>query len=344
MSMEFFAYHLTFSTPLHPGIESIGQEKVEDTIRSDTLWGAVVYSWLLLFDDPIDDIIERFSFKISSCFPLMKGKRFFPLPIGVLDRLMEEVSYQSSDFKPSVKDIKKIRYLSEPFLLKILAGHSITLEDICETENVDIYPSFKETDSRYVHIVQRPRIRTNQLCGGVYEDAFFYCSDLFFEKDSGLFFLASFKDNATKEKFEAALRLLGDMGIGADRSLGRGQFNHTASVFSVPKITGDCNYLLLSLYRPSKKEVENGVMSSKDSKYQLVRRWGRAGSIHTSRFRRADTWMLSEGSVLPFMPEGTIPKVLKRTSKVPHDVYRYGRAFTIPIAKKGFGNEQNIVQ
>ena len=335
MNVEFVAYYLAFSGPLHPGIESIGQERVEETIRSDTLWGAIVQSWMLLFDDSIDEIIRDMSFAVSSCFPIINGTRFFPLPVGVLDNLMEEVSQKSPDFKPSVKDLKKIKYISESLLIKIIQGNSISLKDITPDNKLLVYPCFYETHNTFVHIVQRPRIRINQLRGTVDEDAFFYCSDIFFPESSGLFFLATFENELTKQKFDAALGLLGDTGIGADRSIGRGQFRYTTSLFSVPLIQSDCSYLLLSLYQPSSEEVRNGIMSSDYSNYTLVRRWGRAGSVGASRFRRADTWMLSEGSILPFKPEGTIPKVLKRSDKVPHDVYRYGRAFALPIANKG---------
>ena len=330
MGTDYCAYHLYFSSALHPGIESIGQEKIEETVRSDTLWGALVQCWLLLFGNVTSDLFNGGMFSVSSCFPIMQGTRFFPLPIGSIDHLIEKASKKPPDFKPSVKDLKKAKYVSEFLLLKLLKGDDLSFNDIVAGGEIAIYPSSSER-KRFLVTDQRPRIRMDQLSGTVDGDAFFYCSDTFFEKDSGLFFLATFESDNTRQKFEAALRLLGDTGLGADRSVGRGRFSFEVSSFSIPEPANSCRYLLLSLYRPSRKEVAQGVIKSDKSRYLLIRRSGRAASIYTSRFRRADTWMLAEGSILPFKPEGTVPKVLKKTKEIPHDVYRYGRAFTLPI-------------
>ncbi len=334
MEMNFHAYHLYFSGPLHPGIESIGQEKIEKTIRSDTLWGAIIQAWLLLFDDSPAEVIKGGYFDVSSCFPLIQNTRFFPSPVGLFDKLMEEVSKKPPRFRPSIKDLKKITHISESLLKKVAMGNEITLDDLIRDEKLTIYPLFHDSTDHFQVICQRPRIRINQLTGAVDADAFFYCSDSFFERNSGLFFLAKFRDDETKAKFDAALRLLGDTGLGADRSVGRGQFYFEESNLSLPEIESEAEYLLLSLYRPSRREVQENIMSSPASRYQLIRRWGRAASVFTSGFRRADSWMFAEGSVFSFKPEGTVPKVLRENDEVPHDVYRYGRAFTLPITKR----------
>ena len=336
MANSFFAYNLYFSSPIHIGLESIGQEKVEETIRSDTLWGAITQAWLLLFGYDSDNFFKNPPFLVSSCFPIIQGTRFFPLPIGLLDPLMDEVSKKPPDFVPTVKDLKKIRYISEDLLIKTIQGEKITLSILTNTHTVKVYPDFRNPNSAFSACIQRPRVMLDPLSGSVRENAFFYCTDEFFLDGSGLFFLASFESEEDRVKFEAALRLLGDTGLGADRSIGRGQFSFTSSAIKFPQPSGESLFYLLSLYRPSPEEVENGVMADSKSRYSLIKRFGRAGSIYTSRFRRADTWMIGEGSILPFKPKGTIPIVLQKDAYVPHNVYRYGRALTIPVSIRGF--------
>jgi len=182
MTQRLKAYHLRFLTPVHPGIESIGQEKTEETIRSDTLWGALIQCWLLLFDDNCNDLVADPIFKISSCFPLIDENRFFPVPLGAFDGAMEEASRKPPGFVPSVKDLKKVRYISESLFKDVLEGNNITLEKLIEEQ---VYPSFEGETSRFLLTSQRPRIRTDQLTGGVYEDAFFTAPTIFLEKTQG---------------------------------------------------------------------------------------------------------------------------------------------------------------
>ena len=336
--MKFTAYHLFFDTPVHFGIESIGQEKIEITARSDTLWGAVVQKWLLLFRDDPEQICNNSLFDVSSSFPFVKGKRFYPLPVGLLDELMNKVAHNAGEYGVDVKTLKKIRFVSETLLQKMINGHKPELEDISEAT---VFPFYAEESDKAVPFFrqdQRPRLRTDQLNQGAGDESFFYCTDQFFSQESGLFFLAQFADKESEGKFEAALRLLGDSGLGADRSVGRGFFHFDKQEVELGSSTSSTSaFLLLSLLRPSRKDVENGLLS--EGRYSLVRRYGRAGSHVTSRFRRADCWMLEEGAMLPFIPEGTVPVVLAMGKEgenvIQHNVYRYGKGVCLPISVRG---------
>ena len=332
-----YAYHLFFDTPAHFGIESIGQERIELTARSDTLWGAIVQKWFLLFDEEPDSFCCNTGFEISSCFPLIAGKRFFPLPVGSIDHLMDEAAHMDAGDGPGVKKLKKIRFISESLLKKIVKGEHLSLQDISPDT---VYPFEQQKDRNkavspaFSYSEQRPRLRTDQLNQGAGDEAFFYCSEQFFSQTSGLYFLTEFSDSNIQKRFEAALHLLGDSGLGADRSVGRGffHFERYSIDVGVPALHTS-EYLLLSLLRPDREEVGKGLLSR--GRYSLVRRFGRAGSHHTERFRRSDCWMLEEGAVLPFKPVGTIPVVLKSDEKIPHNVYRYAKGFSLPVSIRG---------
>jgi len=331
------AYQLSFTSPAHFGLEGIGQERVEQLVRSDTLWGALVQKWLLLYDDDPDLLCQETTFKVSSCFPFIQGQLYFPVPAGTLDKVMDDVAHMETGHLPfDLKDLKKIRYFAEPLFRKVISGGTPTLADINEAT---VYPSpviHSESAGLEASIfsleMQRPRVALNQMLGGVREGAFFYCTDQFFDTDSGLFFLATFTASEIQTRFEAALRLLGDCGLGADRSIGRGCFSFTSTPMDFQTSSKGSSYVLLSLYHPARDEVEQGIMSSEKSAYTLVRRSGYAASHMVGRFRRADCWMLTEGARLPFAPVGQTPCVLAKSEHIPHNVYRYGKAFCLPLA------------
>jgi CRISPR-associated protein Csm4 len=333
-------YHLFFDGPVHFGLEGIGQERIETTVRSDTLWGAIIQKWLLLFKDEPDALCQDPLFSVSSCFPLIKGIPFYPVPIGVMDSLVDEVGKQETkcDDDISVKDLKKINYLSEDLFGAVLRGESLSIEQCRDGMTFPVI-SFGKHQTKpqkkrdaFAEEIQRPRIKTDQLVAGVGENSFFYCTDQYFDRQSGLFFLASFSNDGIKTQFEAALRLLGDCGLGADQSIGRGSFVFKTQKSVLPQIDAPDKYILLSLYHPTQEEVQTKILSDKKTAYSLVRRSGRAAASGVSRFRRADVWMLAEGSVLPLKPVGDVSVVLQKSDYIPHNVYRYGRAFSWPMA------------
>lgn len=331
-----YQYKLLFASPVHFGMEGIGQERIEERIRSDSLWGAVIQKWLLLYDDEPDALCQAPPFHISSTFPIIGENMFFPLPLGSLDHLIGEAA-ESDNPKVLVKDLKKIRFLAEPLFNKVVSGGRLAFGDIISGQ---VFPSppgnrceTEQEEKTAASVIQRPRLEVDRLHGGGVEGQFFYCSDQFFREDGGLFFLAVFDNKDTQEKFEAALRLLGDSGLGADRSVGRGLFAFIRQDYVVQKTRNKDAFVLLSLFHPRRDEVENGICDAGNTAYSLVKRYGHAASHATTSFRRHDLWMLEEGSILGMKPEGDIPVVLESSTElgIPHNVYRNGRAFYLPL-------------
>ena len=331
-----YEYRISFTSPVHFGLEGIGQERIDHRVRSDTLWGAIIQQWLLLYNDDPERLCLDTPFAVSSCFPLINGVPFYPLPFGALDHLISEAG-QAEQPEISVKELKKIRFAAEPLFWKIIFGETLGFEALLQDTVFPLEEKRQNTmrKSKAVYdIMQRPRLRTDQLSGGGTEGAFFYCSDQYFNQNNGLFFLATFRHDETKKRFDAALRLLGDTGLGADRSIGRGLFAFETREFKVSdNLSSDC-YILLSLYHPTKEEVMQGMLEVPDIAYSLIRRSGHAASLAVSNFRRYDLWMMEEGSIFRTKPAGDIVCVLERSELVPHNVYRCGRAFCIPMQSK----------
>lgn len=331
-----YEYRLSFTSPVHFGLEGIGQERIDQRVRSDTLWGAIVQKWILLYNDDPEGLCLDTPFVVSSCFPLINGIPFYPLPFGALDHLISKAG-QAEQPEISVKELKKIRFAAEPLFWKIIRGETLEFEALLQNTVFPLEEKRQDTmrKSKPVYdIMQRPRLRTDQLSGGGMEGAFFYCSDQYFNQNNGLFFLATFRHNKTKKRFDAALRLLGDTGLGADRSIGRGLFSFETKECGVPDNLSSNRYLLLSLYHPTRKEVMQGVLEGPDTAYSLIRRSGHAASLAVSAFRRYDLWMAEEGSIFKTKPYGDVMRVLEKSEMVPHNVYRCGRAFCIPMQLK----------
>jgi CRISPR-associated protein Csm4 len=328
--MTTCAYHLHFDSPLHIGVESIGQEQVETTLGSDTLWGALAQCWSLLYDESIDSLAESSPFVLSSAFPFKRETRYYPVPVNFVDGLVGDST--TKDFK----SLKKISYLAENLALDLYAGKPLQNQQLQTLgshypDSIEPQPG-KKRKLNFWALEQRPRLRIDRQSGGSEEGGFFYCSDQHFEPDCGLFFLARMSD-AVRPRFEAALRLLGDQGVGADRSIGRGRFHfsrHEVANLPAPQDSG--KQLLLSVCSPSATDLGSGLLQKSLVKLQVRR--GHAAAPAVAGLRRPDLLALAEGSVLAGPLQGQIATIIRAGEKVAHPVYRNGLAFCLPIVSR----------
>lgn len=329
--MTTCAYHLHFDGPLHIGIEGIGQEKVETSLGSDTLWGALAQCWSLLYDESIDSLAESSPFVLSSAFPFQGDTRYYPVPIHFIDCLAGDK--QTRDHKK----VKKISLLAEKLLWALCAGKSLSDDQLQPLGSH--YPDSIEASSGQIRtlefwkLAQRPRLRIDRQSGGSEEGGFFYCTDQYFAPGCGLFFLARLTDEI-RPRFEAALRLLGDQGIGADRSIGRGHFHFTRhNISGLPAAKPAGPQLLLSVCSPSSADIQSGLLQQ--SRVKLKVRRGHAAAPAVGSLRRPDLLTLGEGSVLAGPVNGQIARVIAHGEQALHPVYRNGLAVCLPFANQG---------
>jgi CRISPR-associated protein Csm4 len=166
---------------------------------------------------------------------------------------------------------------------------------------------------------------------GVHETA---CLE--FARDAGLWMMVVFADDEARERWEqplrGALRLLGDTGIGGERSRGWGRFRdprwEKSDGLSIPLEEGvEPGYWLLSLYAPAETD---GVDWNRGS-YTTITRSGRVENLARWGALKTPTEMIGEGSVLlaPQEPRGSVLNVAPEGFE--HPVYRSGFAVSIPI-------------
>lgn len=328
-----YAYKLKFNAPLHLGTDSEGQESIETVLHSDTIYNAIIMNWSLLFSENPEDLSLKPKFKISSAFPFIGNTLYFPLPVGAFDSIMKE---ETRD----IKKWKRIDYIPESLLKVYLKRNS---KDFSEKDAQFFEEHLKKTGKGhftdknklyYGSKTERPRVSIDRLTGTDREGEFFYSSDFYFKNDSGLFFLVNFEDEADKAKFDSALTLLGDNGIGGDRSVGKGCFTFQVEKKDFTLASEKDDALLLSLYYPSLTEIEKGLLDN--SLYTLIERSGHAGSYQVASLRKDKLRMLGEGSLLSkgFRSGGAAVKVIdmEKSENAVHNVFRNGLGF---LLKKG---------
>lgn len=152
----------------------------------------------------------------------------------------------------------------------------------------------------------------------------------------GLYFFASIDEHLLPE-FESALARLGELGLGGERSVGYGRFDVLATEkVSGPPVTPPTKtpnaFMTLSLYLPSRAEVEAGVLES-PAAYDCALRGGWIHSLAGTESWKRGVRMCLEGSVLRWVPAadhaGEVRDV-RPESFTAHPVWRSGLAFPIP--------------
>ena len=172
---------------------------------------------------------------------------------------------------------------------------------------------------------------------------------VWFPPGGGLWLLMRWRED-WQERGELALQVLGDAGVGGERSAGHGQFRlHGPHVLSgLPDPTPGERFLTLSLYYPTETELAD-VLDGEGINYRFQVRRGWMASPDESRdakgnvvrgraLRRKAVRMFAEGSILRW-PDGQavlgdLADVTPDAFKT-HKVYRYGLAWAVGYQLKG---------
>lgn len=340
--MDFQIVKLNFTSPLHLAKGAIDYSEGQQKLHSDTLKSALFAAARMLYGDALTEKQSESenpfftAFSVSSAFPFYGEELFFPRPQG--SRLFEEED-EKTKVKP--KTAKKVRYLGQSLFEKYLNGAALKIgenqiwhggefaseKNFGSREEVIFY---KRDDYQHVTI---PR-------DGASDSEPFYMERLYFPENAGLFFLIVVHDVAWEPQIRAALEILGDEGIGSDRSTGNGQFKTDGlQPFShdfLSEPTESC--LNLSLFCPNREEFGVGDWVEK-SAYRLIRRGGYIASpsdhINAS-LRKKPVYFFEEGSVFPKPAnffKGKLLNVRPGAMIGGHPVFREGRSIFLPVHK-----------
>lgn len=268
--MKRYILSLVFKTGYRTAPPSETEES-EDILTSETLHGAISYWLFNMFSDRAHNIAE--TLKVSSLFFRKDNEYLVPKPL-ILDTFDAD----------NPKKVKKAGYVALSKLEKILKKGRIGTED---------EDAFYSTGSILVH----QRIPRNTL-DRITNASMLYFVDVVRVRPEFTPVVLLETESEHARDVEAALRVLGEHGVGADSTYGFGLFDfkldEAPQVFV--KQSGDF-YVTLGLFLPSPDEFSK----LNDGFYRLRRK----GGIHKDKMlRKLEINYIAEGSTFPFQLKG----------------------------------------
>lgn len=325
--MDVYHYKLKFRGPTHFGETGIDLENVSEWISSDTIFSAIINSMSEFYrSDEVNELIAKFRqrppFILSSLFLFNDERYFLPRPL--------DDSMVPSELKRNMgKELKKLKWLEAKDFLKWITSGVISEEDIKKMG------SSQEEYNQAFKTEIRPRVSLDRTTNN---SNIYHAGYVHFYKNAGLYGIVAFNDIAYLNLYRELLTILGETGIGGEKTYGGGMFD----VIAFKKVSDqfrsilECktqSYTLLSLYHPSQEEYI-GIEDSL-SAYNVVRK---RGWISSGRYalplKRKSVGFLTEGSVFSKPLGGTVVDVTPDSPPsglLNHRVYRYGYAFTAPL-------------
>ncbi len=294
--LELDCYRLYFHSSLHVGRKGIGEESVDETIRSDTLFSALIWAYSMLEGrEKVLEIIKKAKngmpeFVISSTFPFAEEELYFPVPANI--RTKEKKFLRKGDFERAIRG-------------------ELEKEDKVELK------FFKQSEIN--------RNVQSRITG---KTDIFSVGEMIFREECGLYFLAKGAD------LLKILRYLGEEGIGGYRSVGKGRFEVKKEKISIDTSNEREFFLTMSLFLPKKEEIQ--LLKHPESRYLFENRTGWSnipgmkprkislrmiseGSVLPMRDRiHGYLWSADENKHL----------------ESAENVIRYGFAFQIPVVMK----------
>lgn len=320
---KYVTYHLTFRSPIHLGRRGVGLEATEISIPADTLFSAICQTWRMFYGAAsLTDFLAQYQngepFLLTSSFPFAGDVRFFPKPLI-------DLKVNTDDER---KKLKKIRFLSERRFRQMVNGESMAFDSdaLINDEQLWIHG-----DDRCPYTVwrtdKRPRVTLDRQSSA---SEIWYLGGVKFYEGCGLWFGAKFDTEETQTQIETILRVLGDTGIGGERSAGYGLFDlHNQPAESEPERETDRFVTLAPICPRDADELD--MLIQGDVSYTLGERSGWIGSAEGSHLRRQQVWMFAEGSVLKGNGSQVGRLVDLKPDACPHPVWRYGYAWPIRI-------------
>lgn len=325
-------YRLRFKSALHVDSRGSGEpDSVEEFIHSDTLSAALCMAWNTLYPDAADELFGAPPFQVSSAFPYIHQCFLLPAP---------RWPFWQNASESHEKTQKKVQWIDSSLLHQVINGkppewqavkllHTGAIAVSTASEGVE-----RHWDGLTPWLVsERQRVAIDRL-GIRQEGNLFFFGLQFFSPGCGLYFVTDVKPE-NQARFEAALSLLGDTGIGADRNSGLGHFEfQRADDFPWPHLTSTrgTGWLLLSLFNPGPEDNLERILAT--SAYGLTTR---SGWISGATLGKPPVKAFTEGSYFSARPGGRVVTLFDKSQRrrlgIDHSPVRDLRALTIPCAQ-----------
>lgn len=308
-------------------------------LRSDTLWGLLCWGIRYVWDEStLSAMINQFNlgappFLLSSAFPYRADKesRTLFLPKPLLEPFRMEDSEMNPDMVKQLKKYKKVAQVSLPIFRALVSG-SLKEKDYFVNHSHEWQQSPSSREKEQV-LVQNT---IDRLSGGTPREGGLYNSEVcFYPPGAGLYFLLRILDPGYEKILAALWPFFEHVGLGKDASTGKGSYfirEETVEDFTVAG--SPARFITLSLYSPIPAEMKVFVQDQQKFWYKIVTRQGRLGGklFVTPHILKRPLRMLAEGSSFPTLDKpfyGGL-RLVKDVQDIPHKVYQYGYAFTVP--------------
>jgi len=324
----------------HLGRRGLGMEETAVYLPSDTLFGALVHC-LVQQEGPAAaaEFVAPFlgdtpPFLLSSAFPFAGSVRFFPLP----KRLADAAGVTPSEVRP--KDLKKISFISESLFRSILAGvplaevyrQSHRLQDghllVSPAELADLPVPVRDGAAGLWQVEKCPRVTLGR---GAQNSAIYFTGRVIYAEGCGQWLGVQRLGSVSQiERLPGLLAMLGDAGLGGERSSGFGACQITPTGELALPDTGHGLWVNLSRYLPRLDEM--AALYHPQAAYTLEMVGGWIDSPTNKGQRRRTLRLVAEGSLLGPVakkPAGQMVDVqpdYKGTRPLGHPAWRYGWA------------------
>ncbi len=339
--MNTYIYRLSFLGPVHFGSSGIGMENTQLSLSSDSITSALINAFAIMgkAEEVVDALNSKTPpFVLSSLFPFGPIQDS-PIAYAVPRPLSLPFVKNEEDIRLYGKDLKRLRFLKSSDLSLWLGDKPLDkteLKGIIERGHQLATPWDNTYEKGWFASVLRPRVSLDRV---TQTSNIWQCGILHFQKDAGLYGLIHIVDNKWFKDIEMALRLLGDVGIGGERTYGLGLF--TFSGFESPdpeqwgnyKIADPSKFILASRYFPSKEEHKQLTEFLVAWNFQEIRGYITSGRDATT-LKRKRVRMITEGSVVSKPVIGSLANVTPCDADsfgLKHKIYRCGLAFLLPL-------------
>jgi len=358
--MQTIAYHLRPRAPFHFGVRGVGVEATALTARSDSLFSALCITLRELYGEAeLTHFLDLFPTRerpnrnppllLSASLPYAGDVRFYPRPLLPAPGLENEPAEQ--------KHQKEITFVSETIFHAWVTGgdvlqHYDRSEDgnllhggrvwVTADERVALskFDDLLDQDTDQIRmwtVGDVPRVTVDRVSSS---SSVYQAGQVRFAPGAGLYLLVAWRDDEWRGRFWELLQVLGDAGIGGERSSGYGLFAplEPESV-ALPDAKGAERWMTLSSCWPL--PGQEGMLGP-GAAYRLENRRGWMDSPDGRNLRRKSVHMLEPGSVLRTLPGQTIYGGLADVTPEifdTHTVWRYGLALPVGYGRPMGGED-----
>jgi CRISPR-associated protein Csm4 len=346
-------------SPVHFGEVGIGLEAITERIHSDTLFSAWVSAYAKLYPELINELLDKFPYTANphqlSAPPFqISSTLVYGHPENSKENTSECIYYLPTLLQPPrnypINDLKlakifrKLKFVPREIWQRWYQGQGFDTADQDELLTKPEARQGKLTDAGtfcYSEMFKNqtlPKVSVDRIHHGT---NFYHTSFTYFPAQAGIYFLfkMSEPDPILLQQLQASLALLGDEGIGGERSSGAGRFQATwydlsptwRSIIQEESTTHN-SHALISLFWDDPKICAD-LLANSNTRYQLQERGGWISAQSGRQLRRKNVQMFTEGSVFLKPPQGQLvivtPQELNR--KKHHPIYRSGISLSLPV-------------